>query len=71
MLRVHVTVGRWLIHRMSMFFARSTAGGNKLRDLRSGKKGRGGVAASRKHAIAIGLSEARKKGTKVPRKKPS
>jgi len=39
--------------------------------LRSGKKGRGGVVTSRKQAIAIGLSEARKRGAKVPRKKPS
>lgn len=39
--------------------------------LRSGKKGRGGAVTSRKQAIAIGLSEARKKGAKVPRKKPS
>jgi uncharacterized protein DUF6496 len=37
--------------------------------LRSGKAGRGGRAKSRKQAIAIGLSEARKKGAKVPRKK--
>ena len=29
--------------------------------------GRGGKAKSRKQAIAIGLSEARKKGAKVPR----
>jgi hypothetical protein len=34
--------------------------------LRSGK---GGKVKSRKQAIAIGLSEARKKGAKVPRKK--
>jgi hypothetical protein len=39
--------------------------------LRSGKKGRGGVVKSRKQAIAIGLSEARKKGAKVPSKKSS
>jgi hypothetical protein len=39
--------------------------------LRSGKKGRGGVVTSRKQAIAIGLSEARKKGAKGPRRKPS
>jgi Family of unknown function (DUF6496) len=39
--------------------------------LRSGKKGKGGVVRSRKQAIAIGLSEARKRGAKVPRKKPS
>jgi hypothetical protein len=39
--------------------------------LESGKGGRGGKAKSRKQAIAIGLSEARKKGAKVPRKKKS
>ena len=37
--------------------------------LRSGKGGKGGRVTSRKQAIAIGLSEARKKGAKVPRKK--
>ena len=37
--------------------------------LRSGKAGKGGKVTSRKQAIAIGLSEARKKGAKVPRKK--
>jgi hypothetical protein len=36
--------------------------------LRSGKGGRGGKVKSRKQAIAIGLSEARKKGAKVPRR---
>lgn len=36
--------------------------------LRSGK---GGKVTSREQAIAIGLSEARKKGAKVPRKKSS
>jgi Family of unknown function (DUF6496) len=36
--------------------------------LKSGKSGRGGKVTSRKQAIAIGLSEARKKGKKVPRK---
>jgi hypothetical protein len=39
--------------------------------LRSGKGGKGGVVTSRKQAIAIGLSEARKKGAKVPKKKAS
>ena len=39
--------------------------------LRSGKGGKGGRVKSRKQAIAIGLSEARKKGAKVPRKKSS
>ena len=37
--------------------------------LRSGKGGKGGKVTSRKQAIAIGLSEARKKGAKVPPKK--
>jgi hypothetical protein len=37
--------------------------------LRSGKGGRGGRVTSRDQAIAIGLSEARKKGAKVPAKK--
>ncbi len=39
--------------------------------LRSGKSGKGGRVKSRKQAIAIGLSEARKKGAKVPRSKSS
>ncbi len=39
--------------------------------LKSGKGGKGGKVKSRKQAIAIGLSEARRKGKKVPRKKSS
>jgi len=39
--------------------------------LRSGKRGRGGRVKSRKQAIAIGLSEARKKGARVPPKRRS
>jgi hypothetical protein len=39
--------------------------------LRSGKGGRAGKVKSRKQAIAIGLSEARKKGAKVPPRKSS
>jgi hypothetical protein len=34
--------------------------------LRSGKGGRGGKVKSRKQAIAIGLSEARREGKRVP-----
>ena len=34
-----------------------------------GKGGKGGKVKSRKQAIAIGLSEARKKGKKVPKRK--
>jgi hypothetical protein len=37
--------------------------------LKSGKGGKGGKVKSRKQAIAIGLSEARAKGKKVPRKR--
>jgi hypothetical protein len=39
--------------------------------LKSGPGGKGGKVKSRKQAIAIGLSEARKKGAKVPRKSSS
>ena len=35
---------------------------------RSGKGGRGGKVKSRKQAIAIGLSKARRKGKKVPKR---
>jgi hypothetical protein len=37
--------------------------------LKRGKGGKGGAVKSKKQAIAIGLSEARKKGKKVPKKK--
>ena len=36
---------------------------------RSGSGGKGGKVKSRKQAIAIGLSKARKEGKRVPRKK--
>ena len=36
--------------------------------LKRGKGGKGGTVKSRKQAIAIGLSEARKEGKKVPKK---
>jgi hypothetical protein len=39
--------------------------------LKSGKGGKGGTVKSRKQAIAIALSEARKKGKKVPKRKTS
>jgi len=41
----------------------------KKGSLKRGKGGKGGTVKSKKQAIAIGLSEARKKGKKVPRKK--
>jgi hypothetical protein len=37
--------------------------------LRSGPGGKGGKVKSRAQAVAIGLSEARKKGKKVPAKR--
>ena len=37
--------------------------------LKSGRGGKGGTVKSRKQAIAIGLSEARAKGKKVPKRK--
>ena len=37
--------------------------------LKSGKGGKGGTVKSRKQAIAIGMSEARQEGDKVPKKK--
>jgi hypothetical protein len=39
----------------------------KRGELMSGRGGRGGPVTSRKQAIAIGLSEARKEGAKVPK----
>ena len=39
--------------------------------LKSGKGGKGGKVTSREQAIAIGLSEAREKGAKVPPPKSS
>jgi hypothetical protein len=43
----------------------------KKGSLRSAKGGKGGAVKSRKQGIAIGVSEARKKGAKVPMKKGS
>ena len=40
----------------------------KYGELKSGKGGKGGKVKSRKQAIAIGISEAREAGAKVPRK---
>jgi hypothetical protein len=37
--------------------------------LKRGKSGHGGKVKSREQAVAIGLSEARKKGAKVPKKR--
>ncbi len=47
----------------------SAARRRKKGTLKSGPGGKGGKVKSRKQAIAIGLSEARKKGAKVPRKR--
>ncbi len=37
--------------------------------LKSGPKGKGGTVKSREQAVAVGLSEAREEGAKVPKKK--
>lgn len=42
----------------------------KTGTLKSGKDGKGGKVKSRKQAIAIGISEAREEGLKVPKEKP-
>jgi hypothetical protein len=55
----------------------SSAGSDVKKEMRSykrgtaksGKGGKGGKVKSRKQAIAIGLSKARKKGKKVPKKR--
>ena len=39
----------------------------KQGDLKSGKDGKGGVVKNRQQAIAIGISEARDAGLKVPK----
>lgn len=39
-------------------------------ELKSGKGGKGGIVKSRKQAIAIGISEAREAGLKVPKEEP-
>lgn len=40
-------------------------------ELKSGPGGKGGKVESRKQAVAIGLSEARKAGARIPAKQPS
>jgi len=62
MSRYGKAAGKWV---------RSAMRRRKHGTLRSGKGGKGGKVTGRKQAIAIGLSEARKKGAKVPRKKSS
>jgi len=39
-------------------------------ELKSGKDGKGGIVKSRKQAIAIGISEAKEAGLKVPKEEP-
>jgi uncharacterized protein DUF6496 len=52
------------VEREMRRYKRGTAKSGK-----GGKGGKGGKVKSRKQAIAIALSKARKKGKKVPRKK--
>jgi hypothetical protein len=48
---------------------RSAMRKRKRGTLKRGRGGSGGKVKSRKQAIAIGLSEARRKGKKVPKRK--
>jgi hypothetical protein len=48
---------------------RSAMRKRKRGTLKRGRGGKGGKVKSRKQAIAIGLSEARRKGEKVPKRK--
>ena len=57
--------------RSSSKHVKSAMHRRKKGTLKRGKSGHGGKVKSRKQAIAIGLSEARKKGAKVPRRKKS
>ena len=74
---VRHTGGRAEVRHGTQIFSRRIEGRRKRnaptqkRTLKSGKGGRGGKVKSRKQAIAIGLSEARKKGKKVPKKRAS
>jgi len=63
------TSGRRKYSRSASKDVKSAMHRRKRGTLRSGKGGKGGKVTSRKQAIAIGLSEARKKGKKVPRKR--
>src|SRR5262245_49503710 len=63
-------------HRMARKYSRGASKDveramrkRKRGTLKRGKGGRGGRVKSRKQAIAIGLSEARKKGKKVPKRR--
>jgi hypothetical protein len=47
---------------------KSAVSRQKKGTLKSGPGGKGGTVKSRKQAIAVGLSEARAKGKKVPKK---
>jgi hypothetical protein len=60
--------GSWRYGKAAGKSVESAMHREKKGTLRSGK---GGTVKSRKQAIAIGLSEARKKGAKVPEKKAS
>jgi hypothetical protein len=65
-----------MVRRRKRRYSRSAAGDVKSEmhrykrgTARSGRGGRAGKVKSRRQAIAIGLSKARKKGKKVPKKR--
>jgi hypothetical protein len=63
--------GRYEIFTQRQEDVKSAMRRRKKGKLKSGKGGKGGTVKSRKQAIAIGLSEARKKGKKVPKRRAS
>lgn len=69
--RKHSSRGRRKYGRGAKKSVSSAMRRRKHGTLRRGKHGHGGKVKSRKQAIAIGLSEARKKGAKVPKKRKS
>jgi hypothetical protein len=70
---------RSLTHRSTIMARKYSKGASKIVEkemrklkkgtLKRGKSGGGGTVKSRRQAIAIGLSEARKQGKKVPKRK--
>jgi hypothetical protein len=59
------------VPKYSRSASKDVAGAMRKRKKGTLKSGSGKKVTSKKQAVAIGLSEARKKGKKVPRKKAS
>ncbi len=77
--RLHICMGGYMAQRKRSGRRKYSKGAGKTvasamrrkkrGTLRTGRGGKGGKVKNRKQAIAIGLSEARRKGAKVPRRK--